>query len=67
MTSLIKSWKTTATGIVGGVIVALTAFNDLLNSEQLAALSGAIIALVGLLARDGDKSSEDVGAKRSAV
>lgn len=64
-----KNWKTTGAGIAailvaaGAALTALTD-NDPTTNIDLASLLAAVLAGVGLLfARDGDKSSEDVGAK----
>lgn len=61
--SLFKSWKTTAVGIVGGGILLLTSINDMLSSDQVEALAAAVVAFIGILAKDGDKSSQDVGIR----
>lgn len=64
-----KSWKTTGAGVaaiivaVGAALTALTD-GDATTNIDLASLLAAVIAGVGLImARDNDKSSEEVGAK----
>lgn len=61
--ALFKNWKTTAVGIIGGAVVLLTSVNDLLTSEHVEALAAAVVALIGVFAKDGDKSSQDVGIR----
>ena len=64
-----KNWKTTGAGVAAilvAVSAALTALTD--NNEattiDYASLLAAVIAGVGLIcARDGDKTSEAIGAK----
>lgn len=64
-----KSWKTTAAGIAAiltAVGSALTAFvdNDPTTTLDVGATIAAIMAGIGLImARDNNKSSEDVGAR----
>jgi hypothetical protein len=65
-----KSWKTTLCGILGAVAAAITLVaQPLLDSDpntvpQWGTFLAAAAAAMGLvLARDNDKSSEDVGAK----
>lgn len=64
-----KSWKTTVAGVAAiltAVGSALTAMfdNDPATVMDIGATVAAIMAGVGLiLARDNDKSSEDVGAR----
>ena len=63
------SWKTTVAAILGVLVIAAAQGQAALDNDPntvanwglvFAALPGA---LVGLFARDNDKSSEDVGAK----
>jgi len=64
-----RSWKTTATGLLAIVIAVATALkalwdNDPSTTPDWNAVAVAIMAGIGLLlARDNDKSSEDVGIK----
>ena len=64
-----KNWKTTGAGVAAILVAlgaALTAYtdNDPATGVDLASLVAAVIAGIGLIcARDGNKSSEDVGAK----
>ena len=64
-----KNWTTTGAGIAAilvAVSAALTAFTDgdPATSVDFASLLAAVIAGIGLIcARDGDKTSEAIGAK----
>jgi len=64
-----KNWKTTGAGVAAilvAVSAALTALsdNDPATNIDFALLVSSVIAGVGLIcARDGDKTSEQVGAK----
>jgi hypothetical protein len=64
-----KNWKTTGAGVAAilvAVSAALTAFTDgdPATNIDFALLVSSVIAGVGLIcARDGDKTSEQVGAK----
>lgn len=64
-----KSWKTTAAGIVGALMVALPQIQTWLDEDPATSpdwmvVVGAIAVAFGFsMARDSDKSSEDVGAK----
>ena len=64
-----KNWKTTGAGVAAilvAVSAALTAFTDgdPATNIDFAMLISAVIAGVGLIfARDGDKTSEAIGAK----
>ena len=64
-----KNWKTTGAG-VAAILVALSAAlsalsdNDPATNIDFALLVSSVIAGVGLIcARDGDKTSEAIGAK----
>ena len=64
---MVKSWKTTLLGICALLAAAGLAGKALLDGDpttmpDVSAVWLAITGLVGLAARDGDKSSEDVGA-----
>jgi hypothetical protein len=61
----LKSWKTSLFGGVAAAAGAVAAFPDMGDEIQkyaalVMAVSGALFAFYS---RDGDKSSEDVGAK----
>jgi len=61
-----KSWKTTAVGVVTGVVILGKQVLNLLNGEpvSLEMIAAGCTALgLGVFARDNNKSSEDVGAK----
>lgn len=63
------SWKTTIAGAIGALSLALPQIQALLDNDPITVCNwniivGAITVLVGFtVARDGDKSSEDVGVK----
>ncbi|HUT92820.1 MAG TPA: hypothetical protein VMY37_25225 [Thermoguttaceae bacterium] len=65
-----KSWKTTFCGIGAFLIALITALTAMWDGDagtepQWAIVVTALIAAVGLfMARDNDKSSEDVGAQK---
>jgi hypothetical protein len=65
------SWKTTLCGILGAIAAAITLVaQPMLDADpntapQWGAFAAAAAAALGLVfARDNDKSSEDVGAKK---
>lgn len=64
-----KSWKTTACGIIAVLMCVGTALKamwdgDATTNPDWTLVGSTVIAALGLvLARDNDKSSEDVGAK----
>ncbi|MFH1022131.1 MAG: hypothetical protein V1809_01940 [Planctomycetota bacterium] len=65
-----KSWKTTACGILAAVAAGITLVviplldNNPATTANWGAFGASLAAAVGLvLARDDDKTSEDVGAK----
>ena len=58
-----KSWKTTVGGILLGVGTPLAAAGEGIYKTVGVILSTVGGLLVGLSARDNNKSSEDVGAK----
>lgn len=64
-----KNWKTSGAGIaailvaVGAALTAMTDGNDLTNPDWAAVLAAAIAGIGLIFARDGDKTSEQVGAK----
>lgn len=64
-----KSWKTTVLGIAAAVIILCNQAIALLDNDPATVfeLSQVLAALavfgIGVVARDNDKSSEDVGTK----
>ena len=65
-----KSWKTTLCGVLAAVAAGITLValplldNDPATTANWGAFAATLAAAVGLcVARDNDKSSEDVGAK----
>lgn len=67
--SLLGSWKTTIVGILAGLAIISTQLYNLLDGNPETVFDGdkflAALAIfgIGALARDGDKSSEDVKLK----
>jgi hypothetical protein len=65
-----KSWKTTAVGILTGVGIIVTQLAAIIDSDPETVLSWEALAAglaalgIGWFARDNDKSSEDVGTKK---
>lgn len=72
-----KSWKTTVVGIIALVVSALLMFgiidteqadvlkeNSNIIADNIEAIILAVVGVIGLFARDNDKTSEDVGAKK---
>jgi hypothetical protein len=64
-----SSWKTTLSGIFAALAIALEDLGFLLDGDpstvcEWSNVTGAaFIILLAILARDDDRSSEDVGAK----
>ena len=59
-----KSWKTTVAGAIGALGVYLTSVTDPSWVHTLGTVLSAVgTGLVGILARDNDKTSEQAGAK----
>ena len=62
----LKSWKTTILGIISGLLIILPQVQNLLDGDPETVFSETILmtglALMGLgiSAKDGDKSTEDV-------
>ena len=62
----IKSWKTTLLGILGGLLViipqviAVLDGNDATEFSLKAVIAGLALMGLGIAAKDGDKSTEDV-------
>ena len=73
LNSITSSWKTTILGIIAFALTMLVTFSDLIDRAQANALEeiasalidnieiiyGLILAAIGVVSRDGDKSSED--------
>lgn len=64
--NMLKNWKTTTTGliaIIGGINLLI--FSSPVTPEIITAAATAILTGAGFLfARDGDKTSEQVGANK---
>lgn len=62
-----KSWKTTLLGVGPAVLALLAMLIKYLATKQVPSIEEIFIAIgiggVGAVARDNDKSSEEVGAK----
>lgn len=69
MNVFVKNWKTTLTGLIAGLVVVLTAIRQYLSGEPvdgdvvIEAIVGISVILMGLFARDADKSSKQTGVK----
>lgn len=67
----LKSWKTTIAGIVAGLAIIFAQANNFLDDDPKTVFDFAQFGLglgamgIGFFARDGDKSSEDVGNRPS--
>lgn len=65
----IKNWRTTIVGILTGLMVMIPQIINLLDNDPATVFSLAIMMAglgtmgVGVAAKDGDKSSEDLGLK----
>lgn len=63
----LKSWKTTAVGVLSGIGLLVAQLTNLLDADPDTVLSVEIVvtalALIGggIFAKDGDKKSTDVG------
>ena len=62
----LKSWKTTALGIISGLLVILPQIQNLLDGDpetvfsETVVMTGLALMGLGISAKDGDKSTEDV-------
>ena len=69
LTANFKSWKTTALGIVAGLLLILPQCSNYLDDDPKTVVDYNVIVAalgtmgVGFAAKDGDKTSEDVGVK----
>lgn len=67
LTTNLRSWKTSAVGILSGVGILIAQLTVYLDSDPATVVSieaiGTALALlgVGIFAKDGDKKSSDVG------
>jgi len=65
----IKNWRTTIVGFFTGLIICATQMIAILDSDSETVfdlnilLAGLAIMGLGVFAKDGDKTSEDVGIK----
>lgn len=65
----IKNWRTTIVGFLAGLIICATQVIAALDNdpetvfEMSIFLSGLAAMGIGVFAKDGDKTSEDVGIK----
>ena len=63
MSKFLKSWKTSLAGIIGAAIFALGASGvEIVDVNSWGEIVGVLIGIlgVGIGAKDGDKSTEDV-------
>lgn len=64
------SWKTTAIGILGGIVILANQAIAFLDTDPETVFSFGQVAAalgmfgIGIFSRDNDKSSEEVGAKK---
>jgi len=64
-----SSWKTSALGIIAGIMLILPQVSAVFDNDpetvpQWNGIMAGLAAMgLGIASRDGDKSSEDVGAK----
>lgn len=64
------SWKTSVLGIIGGLMLLLPQIGAVLdddpetNPDWQEITAGLALMGIGVSARDGDKSSQDVGVRR---
>ena len=62
----LKSWKTTVAGLVGGLMLILPQLMAVLDDDpetvfvKTTFMTGLAMMGVGIAAKDGDKSTEDV-------
>lgn len=65
----IKNWQTTIVGFLGGLVICATQVIAALDGDpatvfELSIFFAGLAAMgIGFFAKDGDKSSEDVGVK----
>lgn len=59
--SAIRSYRTTILGICAVLVLILNWITNTLNNEAFDAVLAAIVAAIGISAKDGNKKSEDVG------
>ena len=61
-----KSWKTTAMGFLGGLMIVIPQIQAMLDDDPETVfvksifLTGLAMMGIGIAAKDGDKSTEDV-------
>jgi len=65
LTANIKSWKTTIAGICAFILAIIEGYNALETGSPFNStmLMEALVGVGLLAAKDGDKTSEDVGTK----
>ena len=62
----VKSWKTTALGLISGLLVILPQLQNLLDGDpetvfsETVCMTGLALMGLGVASKDGDKSTEDV-------
>jgi hypothetical protein len=71
MLAALKSWQTTITGVLAGISLAAQAVLEVTDAParlRVAAglINAAAIAALGILARDNNKTSEQVGAPKAS-
>ena len=62
----LRSWKTTICGVIGGLIICLGQIQNIVDKDpetvfvEATFIVGLSMMGIGIAAKDGDKSSEDV-------
>lgn len=62
----VRNWKTSLLGVAAAITIVGQQLINLLDSDPMTVFSwelfytGGILALIGIFAKDGDKSTEDV-------
>ncbi len=63
----LKSWKTTALGFIGGLMIILPQIQNLLDGDpetvfsETVCMTGLALMGLGITAKDGDMTSEELG------
>lgn len=63
MKTFFKNWKTTTPALIAGIVNLLPFFGLPLPAGFSEGITMVAVTVIGLFARDADKTSEDSGAK----